>query len=170
MPACLEASNRRTRFGTSLCSVTLSPTIGQAGLFGLMKSTWGSMTTSAVRRRSRRIPGSGRNGFFGSAYADVIPLAVSGGCAAETTVAAAAPASPVRNERRPNMSRSWSWFIASLQVVLTDLRGLHLQDVVRTVFVTCDGIDIRHWNANPPADEGGDRLVMISAIARTTRS
>src|SRR5262245_16024796 len=100
IPAAFAARNSRPRFGTTLCSVTLSPTTGHAFPWGLKKSICGSMTTKAALDASSVIAPFDSAGLVGSAYGS---LAAFASCAhvAATVVAAAVATTPVKNDLRP---------------------------------------------------------------------
>src|SRR5260370_29227282 len=65
------AANNGSRLSTVLCCLTLSPTTPQVTPFGLRKSIWGSVTTSAVRSKFSFMFDGGSIGLLGSAYLSV---------------------------------------------------------------------------------------------------
>src|SRR5260370_35066210 len=65
------AANNGSRLSTVLCCLTLSPTTPQVTPFGLRKSIWGSVTTSAVRSKFNFMFDGGSIGLLGSAYLSV---------------------------------------------------------------------------------------------------
>src|SRR5260370_41413680 len=98
MPLAHDAANNRSRLSTVFCCLTLSPTTPQVTPFGLRKSIWGSVTTSAVRSKFSFMFDGGSIGLLGSAYLSVAAadLVAAGGAAAAEAKAAAAPAARPR--------------------------------------------------------------------------
>src|SRR5688572_11273336 len=99
MPDAFAALNSRPRLGTTLCSVTLSPTTGHALPLGLRKSICGSITTNAARDGSNFMLPFWSAGSVGSAYRSFAAFASETPVAA-TAVAAAAAVIPVKKVRR----------------------------------------------------------------------
>src|SRR5260370_4138714 len=103
MPTGYAVPNNRPRLSTVLCCLTLSPTTPQVTPFGLRKSIWGSVTTSAVRSKFSFMSDGGSIGLLGSAYLSVAAaeLVTVEDAANEDAMAAVSPtAAPVFRKLR----------------------------------------------------------------------